>query len=416
MLKILWICNVPLPELQSAVGIKNYTEGWLIGISSQLRKRKDIEFHYAFPQNQFKKTFIKTMNGITFWGFYNGRKNWYTIKKENIQIFRNMIQRIDPDIVHIFGTEYPHSLECISSVPDRRNVVVSLQGLTAQLEKVYVQGIPFADRLVGRLAGGQYQCLLTEKYEFYKRGINENQVLSSAKNVIGRTDWDKNCVIKINPRCCYFHCNETLRDVFYKGSWNIEEIERYSIFVSQGNYPIKGLHVLIFALPLIKRRYPEVMVYVAGDRYFLEGNNPYGKFIKKILKKYHVEENVRFLGFLTGEKVKQRLLKTHIAVMPSLLENSPNSIGEAMLLGVPVVASNVGGIPSIVQDGIGGYLYPSSDRKKLAKRICRIFASDKQALYFSNNGKESAQVLYDRLRNLDRLMEIYYEIDGGVRA
>ncbi len=412
MLKILWVCNVPLPEIQSAVGIKNYTEGWLIGISDQLRKREDIEFHYAFPQKQFKRTFMKEMNGITFWGFYNDRKNWYTVKEENIRIFSNIIKKVNPDIIHIFGTEYPHSLECVSSISDKGKAVVSLQGLTAELAKVYVQGIPVVDRFAGRFVGREYRCLLSEKYDFYRRGINEKKILSSVGNVIGRTEWDKNCVAAINSRCNYYHCNETLREVFYEGAWNPEIIQRYSIFVSQGNYPIKGLHVLISALPFIKNRYPETMVYVAGNREFLEKSNSYGKIIKKLIKKYHVEENVRFLGFLTGEKVKQRLLKTHVAVMPSLLENSPNSVGEAMMLGVPVVASEVGGIPSIMEDRTDGFLYPSGNEKELAKRICSIFANDKLALYFSKSGRKTAKATYDRQQNLERLLGIYYAIES----
>lgn len=416
MLKILWVCNVPLPEIQSAVGIKNYTEGWLIGISDQLRKREDIEFHYAFPQKQFKRTFMKEMNGITFWGFYNDRKNWYTIKEENIRFFSNIIKKVNPDIIHIFGTEYPHSLECVSSISDKGKAVISLQGLTSELSKVYVQGIPVVDKFAGRLVAGKYQCLLSEKYDFYKRGINEKHILSNARNVIGRTEWDKNCVEKINSRCNYYHCNEMLRDVFYKGSWNPEIIQRYSIFVSQGNYPIKGLHELIPALHLIQKRYPETMVYVSGSRDFLEENSPYGELIKRLLKKYHVEESVIFLGFLTGEKVKQRLLKTHVAVMPSLLENSPNSIGEAMMLGVPVVASNVGGIPSIMQDKTGGFLYPRGNRKELAKRICKIFANDKLALRFSRSGRKIAEVTYNRQENIEQLLKIYHDIETDKRA
>ena len=77
--------------------------------------------------------------------------------------------------------------------------------------------------------------------------MNEKKILQNVSNVIGRTEWDRKCVMSINQRCHYYHCNETLRDTFYEGSWNIENIQRYSIFVSQAYYPIKGLHILISA-------------------------------------------------------------------------------------------------------------------------------------------------------------------------
>lgn len=410
MKKILWVCNVPLPEIQDAVGVKNYTEGWLIGISEQLRKREDIEFHYAFPQNRYKRNFHRMVNGISFWGFYNVQKKSYTIEKERIQNFNFLIKKINPDIIHIFGTEYPHSLECICSVKDKEKVVISLQGLISELAKVYTQGIPFIDCITGGIRGTQYRCILRERLEFYRRGVNEKKALLYTKNIIGRTAWDRECVKRINPKCRYYYCNETMRDTFYGESWDIEHIQRYSVFVSQGNYPIKGLHVLITALPYVKRRYPDVMVYVAGNRDFLKEDTPYGHFIKKLMKKNEVESNITFLGFLTGEKVKQRLLKSHVAVMPSLLENSPNSVGEAMLLGVPVIAANTGGIPTILQNDTGGYLYSCANKIDLARKICKIFTNDNLALRFSENGKKAAEILYDRSHNLDQLLAIYHEI------
>lgn len=410
MKKILWVCNTPLPEIQKFVGMKSYNEGWLIGISNHLREKDDIVFHYAFPQNIGKRTVHRIINGVNFWGFYNCRKNSYKIEKERIQNFSTIIKKIDPDIIHIFGTEYQHTLECIKSVEDKRKIVVSLQGLASEIAKVYVNGIPFKDRLVGRIEGNHYQCMLTEQYEFYRRGINEKKILLSVKNVIGRTDWDRRYVKKINSKCNYYHCNETLRDIFYVDSWDINRIKRYSIFVSQANYTIKGIHILITALPMIKKRFPDVMVYVAGHKEFLEDDIPYGRYIKKLLKQNHVEENVVFLGYHSDLKMKQRLLESHIMLMPSLVENSPNSVGEAMLLGTPVVAANVGGIASILQNGLEGYLYPCLDTKALAKAVCKIFKNDNLALEFSKKGKEKAKNLYDPSDNLKQLLKIYNEI------
>lgn len=414
MKRILWVCNTPLPEIQREIRVKKYNEGWLIGISNQLRQREDIDFHYAFPQNKFKETLKKTIDGITFWGFHNCHKNEYKIEKESIETFHLLIKKINPDIIHIFGTEYSHTLECISSISEKEKIIVSLQGLVSEIAKVYMHGIPIGARVAGQFKAGKYRCLLNEQYVFYKRGINEKKILLNIKNAIGRTDWDRKCVEKINPECRYFHCNETLRDVFYDGTWDIEKIQRHSIFVSQAYYPIKGLHILISALPLIKRGYPDTMVYVAGWRTFQEEHTPYGRYIRKLLKKYHVEKNVVSVGYLSDIKMKQRLLKAHIMLMPSTIENSPNSIGEAMLLGTPVVASDVGGIPSILHDKIEGYLYPSMDEKKLAKKVCKIFESDKLALYFSRNGKKRAKELYSKSHNIEQLLEIYQAV--GDRA
>lgn len=399
-----------MPEIQGSLDIRSYNEGWLVGMSNQLRKRKDIIFHYAFPQCIRKRTITRTIDGITFWGFYNCHKKQYCIEKENIEVIDSIIEKINPDVVHIFGTELPHASECMCCISGKRKTIVSIQGLTSEIAKVYVEGIPLKDRIVGVFSQNKYRCILREQYEFYRRGINEKKVLLSTENIIGRTEWDRKCVEKINPKCKYYHCNETLRDAFYDGAWDINKIRKYSIFVSQANYSIKGLHLLIYALPLIKNRYPDVVVYVGGHKEFLDKNTPYGCYIKKILARCHVEENVVFLGYSTDEAVKQRLLNAHVMVMPSLVENSPNSIGEAMLLGTPVVASNVGGIPSILRDGIDGYLYPCTNKQELAKKICKIFKNDALALKFSRNGRKFAGTVYDRKYNMEQLLDIYTQV------
>lgn len=413
MIKILWVCNLPLLEVQNIFGIKSYNESWLTGISNQLRKREDIVLHYAFPQNRFKRTINKRINGITFWGFYNWNSNPYKLHKEREADIKTIIDIITPDIVHIFGTEYAHSLECIYSIKNDKKILVSLQGLTSELAKVYSKGIPIRNQLIGKIVSNKYQCILKEKYVFYQRGKNEIKVLSQIRNAIGRTDWDKACLKKINPTCAYYHCNEILRDTFYDGNWDISKIKRNSIFMSQASYPIKGLHILILALPIIKKKYPDVQVYVAGDKGFLT-ESAYGDYVSSIIRKNNVERNILFLGSLSAEKIKKRMLKSHIMLMPSLLENSPNSVGEAMKIGTPVIASEIGGIPSMVHNKVEGLLYSPMDKSELAKKVCYIFSHDNLALFLSENGRKIAGNLYDRKRNIEQLMKIYNDIINRV--
>ena len=409
-MRIMWLCNTPLPEICSALGMTCHTESWLIGISNQLRINNDIELHYVFPQGVRKRIVHRKINNIVFWGFYDIHKNLFHIENENIKMFSELTNNIKPDIIHIFGTELPHSLECVKSLYDTSRVIVSIQGLTSEIAKVYLEGIPFRDKVIGRFVNKQYTSLLTERYEFYRRGQNEKGLLRNVKNVIGRTDWDQKCVKTINPKCHYYYCSETLREVFYDGKWDINHIQRNSIFVSQAYYPIKGLHVLIRAIPFISRQFPNVRVYVAGNKNFLENGNHYGAYIKKLMKKYHAEKQIIFLDTLSDKRVKERLLSTHISVMPSIIENSPNSIGEAMILGTPIVAANVGGIPSIVRDGVDGYLYTSGNERELAKAICRIFMNDAVALKFSNREYRQSRKLYSRESNAQQLIEIYKQV------
>lgn len=404
MRKIMWLCNTPLPEVRKELGVKISGEGWLQGISDQLRRQEDVEFHYVFPQKKRKGVFKRTLNNISFWGFSDTSKTNYGMSEQREKQIRKIIQAVNPDIVHIFGTEYAHSLECIWSIPDKSKVVISVQGLISELSKVYTKKIPIWEQI---LHVGKVEHLWKAKYRFFRRGVNEKRVLKSASNIIGRTTWDKQCVKKLNPNCRYFYCSETLREPFYEGNWDIRNMERHSIYISQANYPIKGFHVFLKAFPRVLKMFPDAHVYVAGSNLFLHSGDAYGEYICRLMKKNRLEDKIEFLGILSAEKVKEYLLRVNLTVMPSLLENSPNSIGEALMLGTPVVAAGVGGIPSMVRNEKEALLYTDHSAERLAECLKRIFRNDDLARALSENGRKRAERLYNRKANLDTLLKIY---------
>lgn len=404
MRRIMWLCNTPLPEVRKELGIKVCSEGWLQGISDQLRRQKDIELHYVFPQRKRQGVFRKNINNICFWGFSSTIGNEYDFSEKRKRQIKQIVEEINPDVIHIFGTEFAHSLECIRSVSNKRKVVVSVQGLVSELVKVYTKKIPIREQVLSVSCSNSFW---KAKYNFFRRGINEIAVLRSTRNIIGRTGWDKRCVLKLNSNCRYFYCSETLREPFYEGKWDIHQIEKHSIYISQANYPIKGFHVFLKAFSELLKYFPDAYVYVAGGNSFLQTEVAYGKYINKLIERYGVKNRIRFLGILPAEKVKEKLLSVHITVMPSILENSPNSIGEAMLLGTPVVAAKVGGIPSLVRNEKEALLYSDYNAGRLVECIRRIWENDELALELSSNGRKRAEKLYDRTANLEKLLKIY---------
>lgn len=257
-MNIVWLCNVPLPEMAQTIGIKSYSAGWLIGISSELRKQNNVNLSIIFPQNRIKKLIEKSINGITYYGVY--KKNICEYDKElNTQcIFKKIITKEKPDIIHIFGTEYPHSLEMLE-VSSLNKVVISIQGLVSVICKHYLQGISYCDIMRPVIYEGRIQSLYTELDGFKKLGHYEKKFLKKCKYVIGRTDWDYACVKEINKNINYFKCNETMRNLFYEKQWKYDEIDKFSIFVSQGSYSVKGLHYLLEAMPIIKIDFLELI-------------------------------------------------------------------------------------------------------------------------------------------------------------
>ncbi len=410
MKKVLWLCNTMLPELFGRFRVYNVKEGWLIGISQELRKRDDIELHYACPQVNEKRIVNIKKDSIYFHCFYKKYDNPYTVEEDAKNQIKKIINTVQPDIIHIFGTEMSHTIECVESVKAKEKIVISIQGLVSEYAKYYLNGIPRSAYLNGCIYNGKYQTIWGQYKEFCKRAENEIRAIKNVKHVIGRTNWDKACTNTINSNCMYHYCSETLRDCFYGKNWDIQKIDRYSIFVSQGDYPIKGLHTLLYAMPYILNRFPDTNLYIAGDDSFLN-NTAYGKYIKKLIGKQKLDKAVHFLGFIRAEDMCDRMQKSHVMVLPSNCENSPNSVGEAMLVGLPIVAADVGGVSSIAHHGWDAILFDSCDVKKLAKYVCAIFNNDRFAQRLSKNGNLTAVKLYDPQKNVERLIEIYREIN-----
>ncbi len=118
------------------------------------------------------------------------------------------------------------------------------------------------------------------------------------------------------------------------------------------------------------------------------------------------------MGNLTEEEMCRQYLKAHVFVCPSAIENSPNSVGEAMLLGMPVVASYVGGTGDLLSDKIDGFLYPFDEPYMLAGYVDRIFSDDSEAAALGQTARLHAQKTHHVRDNYKMLMNIYRDIDS----
>lgn len=423
-MRVLWLCNVMLPKIaeslqKPAINIG----GWLVSLSDDLLNCDDINLTICFPMNDSTKTIRGTLGKLTYYGF---KQKGISSTDYNPLLeleFSNIIKDEKPDIIHIFGTEYPHTLgmvKCAEKLNVIDKVVINIQGLISICAKHYLANLPchvihgFTIKEIIKRSNINRQCK-----DFKKRGTFEIDALKRAKHVIGRTDWDRACTTQINPEIQYHFCNETLRGEFYKHTWDLEKCEKYSIFISQPDYPIKGFHFILEAMPEIIKRYPTARIFATGNNYLRQSNiiekikvSSYQKHIKRLIIKNGVQNNITFLGNLNEKQMCDRFLKSHVFVSGSTIENSSNSICEAMILGVPVVSSYVGGIPNLIHHGESGYFYQHDAPYMLANYVCSIFENNEIALQFSQNARKFAQQLHNRSIILRTMLAVYDKIAG----
>lgn len=412
-MRVLWIVNIVFPEaLQLLFGEnKPYSQsgGWLLGASEALLKeRPDIDLTVVSFSNKVKELTYLQGEKIKYCLIPNGMRS-YDYSKQYEKYFQSIRDHITPDIVHIHGTEFIWGLSYINACGNK-NVVVSIQGLVSQIANYYDLGISKCDILKNiTLRDFVKGSIFSEKRSFRKRGKNEIKLLKNVRYIIGRTSWDKTHCWDINPTAQYHLCNETLRNEFYGNDvWEYNKCNKHTIFLSQAGYIIKGLPVLLRALPLILNEYPDTQLRVGGYNLMnssIVKETGYQRFIKKEIKKNKLSDHVVFLGNLNADEMKQEYLKSNVFVCPSSIENSSNSLGEAQILGVPCVASYVGGTPDMMM-GDERNLYRFEDYKMLARKIVDVFDSqDKQT-----SMRDVALMRHNKTINAQTLLSIYNSI------
>lgn len=197
------------------------------------------------------------------------------------------------------------------------------------------------------------------------------------------------------------------------------------LFLSQGNLPLKGLHRLIEALPAIRAEYPGAQLTVAGWppldkgpllRPVIRWMFPYQRWCADLAARLGVAGQIHYTGPLDAAGMKRQLLASDLFLLTSSIENSPNSLGEAMLLGMPCVAGRVGGVPSLLEDGREGLLYPADDPAALAGAVLALLADPARAAAMGAAARARAQVTHDPARNAETMLNIYRSILNGQAA
>lgn len=421
-MNILMFTNYAPMSVQIRHGNVLVNEGWVYGLQQNLLGIKDIKLHVMYPQNIDKEPVFESVsdNFVTY-GYYHNSNDYSDEENIKLQI-KNYRYISDIDVIHIMGTEFFHSLAAFRAMNElglNGRTVTSIQGLVSFCAKHYDYGVPkkYCCGLSIQEIYNGFSSIKKRKKVFEMRGVFETRLLSECKNVIGRTDWDKRCTKLINPDIQYYHNGEILRPSFYSGDcWNIADCEKYSIFVSQATYSLKGLHHVLSILPDIVKKYPETKLYVGGKSPINKSwwkCNSYANYLMSLIKRGKLEKNVVFCGVLTEEQMKERYLKSHVFLSPSNIENSSNSIGEAMILGVPIVASNVGGTDSVLENGKSGFLYPLTESYIMVQEILEIFGSNDLANYVSKNAVQYSSHLYDSNENIRTLLEIYRRLNNS---
>jgi len=374
------------------IGVAAPTEG--AGSSFE----EDDVTYYCLPHNISKQ---KITRGLRSWAGYDDESHQIAAALQAVDAF-------EPDLIHVHGTENPFGLlRRTTDIP----IVISLQGLLTLYERVFFRGLKAAD--IARLFANKHFIIGSGEIHGYLRmramAKREREIMLINNAFIGRTEWDRAFQKVLSPQAEYFHCDEVIRPVFYQNKWQWEQSRTRTIFSTSSSMIFKGTETLLEAIRLLRQMgYPDIKARIAG----VPDKGEVSAFYRKRARQYDVEDAITWLGRLNAEQLLEELLQASLFVYPTHIDNSPNSLVEAMLVGVPSVATFVGGIPSLMRNEIEGWLVPDSDAFSLAEKIS--FALDHPDLHIKmgQNARARSIARNDPAAIAGKMAAIYKQIAG----
>lgn len=403
MMRVLWLVQGPIFEnglIARAAG----SGGWTAAMLDQLHRRGGLEIGVLSTRGATRLS-VESVEGLTHFSARSMPSDSFDIPAD---VLGEVLTRFAPDIVHLEGAEFTIG-QTLAQRWDGPTLVL-LQGLLSGIEPHEYGGLardliwPPSLRNLMLLAAIAWR----KRTLFGPRLRAERETLRRFKTFTGRTLWDRAHLDAINPDASYHACDHILRAPFYAAVPT--QADPRTIFIGSAANPRKGAHVAIRALALLKRRYPDVKLVIGGPaptKRGLKGAIGYLAYCDRLIGKLGLRENVEFTGLLTAEAMADRMRRAAVFLLPSMIENSPVTLSEAMRLGRPCVVADAGGTLQMARDEEEALFFRPGDAAVAAWQVHRLFADAALGERIGGNAMLRAAAMHDPERLADKLATIY---------
>lgn len=389
--------------------------GWISSMQNELAKCDDIKLGIAFCRNG--EPAKVEQDGVVYYPIphhTNSKKDkFFDLFKLNDatrdevlwpyyeEKFKKVIDDFKPDVIHIFGSELYQGLAARVTVDIP--TILHIQGLLSLYIYIYLP--PSVSKwqyyMSGKGLKGKYHNYQYLAY-WHRSVYREKAILKAVPHVIGRTDWDRQALAVLNPKAQYHYGGEILRDIFYEEKKR--KMPSKPVITSTISFPTyKGYDVILKVADILKNE-------MHLDFEWNVFGNVQPEFMEKHTDLKHENLNIHLRGVASADTIRDTLLGSTLYFHSSYVENSPNSVGEAQLVGIPVVASRVGGTDSMVEHGKTGFLYPVTDPYMAAYYIGRMIEDKKENVKIGRQAREVAQVRHDKGKIVEELLKTYQQI------
>lgn len=410
-MKVLWYeITVPAQYVDSTIPIA----GWQDSLQTIVSQHYEIDLYIAFEGKtgmQVKKdknvTYIPLIPKMSLWGsrvlrFYNQKY----VESRLLPCLLDVVRDIRPDVIHVFGTEWGlGSIANLTKTP----VVIHMMGCVAPyVNAILPPNYSILDSIKSAILNPVRLYHIIRGIHYNKTWISfEKGNFSSVKNYMGRTAWDKAMCELFHSGCNYYYCSEALRPSFIENqvNWVKPNNAKVQLLTIGCTTHWKGLDTLLKTANILKMKGFSFEWKVAGkmpDALKCE--------IEKKENLTFLDSNIDLLGYVGSNDLVSLLLSTNIYVHTAYIDNSPNTVCEAQYLGLPIIATYVGGIPSLIENNIEGLLVPANDPYRLAYEIEILSMDEDRQLLYSELSRKRARERHNPQKIYSDLLLCYNSI------
>ncbi|GGF01600.1 glycosyltransferase family 4 protein [Hymenobacter cavernae] len=384
-MKILWLAPYPHP-LETAA----HPVPWVGTLANLLRQEPTVELtilnwthRISTPVDEFDR------DGMHF--IYlkvpTVRKDILTLYQRRIAIVREYLRNHyqEYDVLHLHGSELQLPV-MTAGLP--APMVLSVQGIVSEYAKV----VPNTFSML--------------KFLWTMAGYYERKYLPTVKNFICRTHWDKKHTARLSPGCRIYHNWETIRPEFFAAADQPRPTPTkrpQALFVG-GSQVIKGFKEMLMGYNLIRAKV-DIKLIIVGR---LEQAD-----VQQVIEQYNLghigPDDVECRPFQTAAELAALYRESFCLLHPSYIDNSPNSVCEAQLVGLPVVASDVGGVSSLITEGETGLLC-TLEPETLAQQTLRLHADPRLQRRISEQAQAEARQRHDPAAIVEQTLAIYESV------
>jgi glycosyltransferase involved in cell wall biosynthesis len=394
-MKVAWVCEYPASSFPERPALRqappSHPVPW-IAVQAPLVAASGVELHIITVSKHIADDEEFTSGGVHFHflripSFPRAAMAYQLDRRRIIECLR----RIAPAIVQGFGTESSYGYAAVSSpFPS----VLMIQGIVSRIVKVR----------------GPW-TLLRHPGLCVSLAI-ERLTVRRARHVVCETAFAAEFVREHNRAAIVHMIHTPIRDDWFAVTRRVEAGAAPEILFVGWAVQAKGIEVLLAAFSRVIAQVPQARLHLVGayDMRYRQ------TVLMPEISRLGLTGRVEFHGHQPATAVADRLSRAAVLALPTLMDTAPNVLAEARAAGVPVVASAVGGIPELIEDGVDGVLVPPGDSDALAAAIVALLRDPAGAGAMAERGRERVRRDHTASRQVPKLLEVYREVLGSSPA